>query len=750
MTPSENPQDRGPGDAVPGEQGSQQARQRTEHALYEAQSALRESNERLQLALAAGHLGDWTWDAVSDVVSLSERAAHIFGFPCERLITWASLRGVLHEDDRERARAAVDRALLDRTDHNIEFRVRISPSEVRWVEAYGRSRYTSDGAPVGMTGIVQDITARKNAEDALRDETRILELLNDTGAHLSQKLELVELVQAATDAATEMSGARFGAFFYNVSTDAGESYMLYTLSGAPRASFDKLGHPRATPIFEPTFRGEGPIRLGDVLTDPHYGQWAPHFGMPQGHLPVRSYLAVPVVSRSGEVIGGLFFAHPEPDVFTERAERLVMGVAAQAAIAIDNARLYEAAQRSSEDRKRLLEAERVARAAAERMSEMKDQFLATLSHELRTPLAAILGWAQVLRRSGAKTEADLARGLEAIERNARMQKELIEDLLDMSRIASGKVRLDLTTVDPATFIDSAIDTVRPSADAAGIVIESSMDDHARNVTGDAARLQQVVWNLLSNAIKFTSRGGRVAIRVRNEGVYVEIRVSDTGIGIRPEFLAHLFERFRQADASTTRKYGGLGLGLSIVKNLVELHGGSVHAESEGEGRGATFSVLLPAAPSPHGDARMLAERIPPLLESLGLDSLDLSGVRVLIVDDDTDSRELIGHVLSDCAASVIAAGSAVEALELVQQLRPHVMVSDIGMPEVDGIDLLRRIRALGHERGGNTPAIALTAFARSEDRRRVLSAGYSEHLAKPVEAAKLVAAVAAAASRTES
>jgi len=381
---------------------------------------------------------------------------------------------------------------------------------------------------------------------------------------------------------------------------------------------------------------------------------------------------------------------------------------------------------------------------------MKDQFLATLSHELRTPLAAILGWAQVLRRSGAKTEADLARGLEAIERNARMQKELIEDLLDMSRIASGKVRLDLTTVDPATFIDSAIDTVRPSADAAGIVIESSMDDHARNVTGDAARLQQVVWNLLSNAIKFTSRGGRVAIRVRNEGAYVEIRVSDTGIGIRPEFLAHLFERFRQADASTTRKYGGLGLGLSIVKNLVELHGGSVHAESEGEGRGATFSVLLPAAPSPHGDARMLAERIPPLLESLGLDSLDLSGVRVLIVDDDTDSRELIGHVLSDCAASVIAAGSAVEALELLQQLRPHVMVSDIGMPEVDGIDLLRRIRALGHERGGNTPAIALTAFARSEDRRRVLSAGYSEHLAKPVEAAKLVAAVAAAASRNES
>ena len=448
-----------------------------------------------------------------------------------------------------------------------------------------------------MTGICMDITSRKQAEEALRDETRILEILNDTGAMLSQKLELQDLVQAVTDAATALSGARFGAFFYNVTNDSGDSFMLYALSGAPREAFQDFGQPRATPLFGPTFHGADPIRAADVLADPRYGKWGPHHGMPPGHLPVRSYLAVPVVSRSGEVIGGLFFGHPEVGVFTERAERLVVGVAAQAAVAIDNARMFEAAQRAAEDRKRLLDSERVARAAAERMSEMKDQFLATLSHELRTPLSAILGWSQVLRRRGAKDDADVQRGLETIERNARMQTQLIEDLLDMSRIASGKVRLDVQAVQPAGFVEAAVETVRPAADAKSIALVTMVDPDVGTIMGDPGRLQQVVWNLLSNAIKFTPKDGRIETTVRWEPDHVEIRVTDTGIGIKPEFLAHLFERFRQADASTTRKYGGLGLGLSIVKNLVELHGGSVHAQSEGEDRGATFIVQLPARPA---------------------------------------------------------------------------------------------------------------------------------------------------------
>jgi PAS domain S-box-containing protein len=849
------------------------ARQRAEQALREAQSALRESNERLQLALAAGHLGDWTWDVATDEVSLSERAARIFGFPRERVVTWATLRERLHEDDRERARAAVDEALAKRADYNIEYRVRVAPGELRWVAAHGRGTYTPDGAVARMTGIVQDVTAhkreqdalsqsqarlqmaveagqmgdwewdiahgkvhwspglealhglapgmfggtfedfqrnmhtddrervlaaiahcleergdyrveyrivkpdgavawieargklvvdtddqpqrmtgicmditsRKQAEEALRDETRVLEILNDTGAMLSQKLELQALVQAVTDAATALSGARFGAFFYNVTNDSGDSFMLYALSGAPREAFQEIGQPRATPLFGPTFHGAGPIRSADVLADSRYGKWGPHHGMPPGHLPVRSYLAVPVISRSGEVIGGLFFGHPEVGVFTERAERLVVGVAAQAAVAIDNARMFEAAQRAAEDRKRLLDSERVARAAAERMSEMKDQFLATLSHELRTPLSAILGWSQVLRRRGVKDDADVQRGLETIERNARMQTQLIEDLLDMSRIASGKVRLDVQMVQPAALVEAANETVRPAADAKNIALLTMVEPNVGAITGDPGRLQQVVWNLLSNAIKFTPKDGRIETIVRREADHVEIRVTDTGIGIKPEFLAHLFERFRQADASTTRKYGGLGLGLSIVKNLVELHGGSVHAQSEGKDRGATFIVQLPARPAE--SERPARARIAPILEPLELASLDLSGIKVLIVDDDTDSRELIEHVLSDCAAEVIATGSATEALALVQRHHPDVLVSDIGMPDLDGFELLRRIRALGSECGGDTPAIALTAFARTEDRRRAVGAGYSVHLAKPVEASKLIATVASVAGR---
>jgi len=325
-----------------------------------------------------------------------------------------------------------------------------------------------------------------------------------------------------------------------------------------------------------------------------------------------------------------------------------------------------------------------------------------------------------------------------------MQTKLIEDLLDMSRIASGKVRLDMQQTHPAAFVEAAIETVRPAADAKNIALLTTLDTSVGPITGDPSRLQQVVWNILSNAIKFTPKDGRIDIAVRREALQVEIQITDTGIGIEPEFLAHLFERFRQADASMTRKYGGLGLGLSIVKNLVELHGGSVHAYSEGVGRGATFTVQLPA---PALDERPAGDRVAPILESLELQSQDLSGIKVLIVDDDADSRELIEQVLSECDAQVYAAGSAAEAIELVQEHQPDVLVSDIGMPDVDGFELIKRIRALDRESGGDTPAIALTAFARAEDRRRALAAGYSVHLAKPVEASKLIATVAAAAGR---
>jgi signal transduction histidine kinase/ActR/RegA family two-component response regulator len=447
------------------------------------------------------------------------------------------------------------------------------------------------------------------------------------------------------------------------------------------------------------------------------------------------------------VIGGLFFGHPSPDVFTERTERIIGGIAAQAAIAIDNARLYEAAQKAAEERERLLDSERSARAAAERLSELKDVFLANLSHELRTPLNAIVGWSQVLRR-GPKSEADIKKGLDTIERNARVQVQLIEDLLDMSRIASGMVRLDVRPVAPASFVEAAIDTMRPAAEARGITLEKVLDPVAGPVSGDPNRLQQVIWNLLSNAIKFTPRGGTVMVSMERVGSHVEIGVTDTGIGIRPEFLGHVFERFRQSDASTTRSHGGLGLGLSIVKYLVELHGGTVRAASEGEHRGATFTVQLPIMTVLHSPYRR--ERFDPVAttSASNLGAVDLSDVKVLVVDDEADARDLLERILADCKAQVRTASSAAEALQLLERYRPHVLISDIGMPDVDGYEFLKRARAIVQAKGEKLPAIALTAFAGSEDRNRALRAGFLLHVSKPVEPLELVATVANVAGRS--
>ena len=602
------------------------------------------------------------------------------------------------------------------------------------------------GRRAGRVWSFRDITERRRTEEALQDETRILELLNKTGTTLTEKLDLQGLVQVVTDSATQLSGAKFGAFFYTVTDDDGDSFQLYALSGAPREAFEKFGHPRATALFGPTFRGEAPIRSDDVLVDPRYGKSEPYRGMPPKHPPVRSFLSVPVISRSGNVIGGLFFGHPDPGVFTGKTERLIVGIAAQAAVAIDNARLYEAAQKAAEEREELLESERYARGEAERASQMKDEFLATLSHELRTPLSSILGWSQVLR-NGARSEADLQKGLDIIERNARVQTQLIEDLLDMSRIISGKVRMDIQPVEPLSFIEAAIETVRPAAEAKGIRLEKVLDPSGIPISGDPSRLQQVVWNLLSNAIKFTPRDGKVQVVLETVNSHVEIHVTDTGMGIEPRFLDHVFERFRQADASTTRRYGGLGLGLAIVKHLVELHGGSVRVRSEGTNRGATFTVSLPlmAVRREAGDGRVHPRS--PVAVPLDLKGVDLTGVKVLIVDDQIDARDLVARVLSDCNAQVLTAGNAEDALALVQSERPNVLVSDIGMPDVDGFELLRRIRALGESRGGKVPAIALTAFARSEDRTRALRSGFLVHVAKPVEPSELIASVASVAGR---
>jgi signal transduction histidine kinase len=396
---------------------------------------------------------------------------------------------------------------------------------------------------------------------------------------------------------------------------------------------------------------------------------------------------------------------------------------------------------------RLRDAEVRARADAEQASRARDEFVATVSHELRTPLNAVLGWARLLRL-GKLDAAGAARAIETIERSAAAQAQTVDDVLDVSRILRGELRLDVRTVDLIPVVEAAVDAVRTAAAARRIVLAMSLSARAGQVAGDQGRLQQVVWNLLSNAVKFTPNGGRVEVRLDREGEDVAIAVRDTGVGIDPSFAPHLFERFRQADSSSTRAHGGLGLGLALVRHLVEAHGGSVRAESEGRGRGATFVVRLPSAAPRRAQGVPAAPRAAVPLSAEGPWPLaGLSRLRVLVVDDDPDSREVVREVLEQAGAVVAVAGSAPEALRAIAERPPDVLLSDLGMPGEDGYQLMRRVRALDPVAGGSVPAAALTAYTQAENRRAAQEAGFQGYLSKPIDPAELTAAVARLAGR---
>ena len=396
------------------------------------------------------------------------------------------------------------------------------------------------------------------------------------------------------------------------------------------------------------------------------------------------------------------------------------------------------------ERESLLRREQVARMEAEGATRLKDEFLATVSHELRTPLNAITGWVHLLR-SGKLPQIDIERGLETIQRNADSQSRLINDLLDVSRIISGKLRLDVRPIALMSAIEAAVDTVRPTAEAKGVRLHAMLDPAVEPIAGDPERLQQVVWNLLTNAVKFSQKGGQVQIRLRKVEAYAELAISDTGAGIAPEFLPYVFHPFRQAEGTTTRKHPGLGLGLAIVRHLVELHGGSVSAASPGEGKGATFTVVLPTivAASPSHEAASHTVCSSSYLSELPT----LSGVRVLVVDDEADAREVLITMLRQAGASVLSAGSVADALTLLNRETFHVLVSDIGMPGEDGYAFIRSVRQRAVDAGGRIPAAALTAYARSEDRLRALAAGFQIHVPKPVQPEELVTVVASLAGR---
>jgi signal transduction histidine kinase/CheY-like chemotaxis protein len=420
---------------------------------------------------------------------------------------------------------------------------------------------------------------------------------------------------------------------------------------------------------------------------------------------------------------------PQDQLLSElRSELLASQTALQKALSANQTSL-EAGQ-----------SDRIRRAESERVGQIKDEFLANLSHEIRTPLNAILGWAQLLV-PGKSTDAELTEGLEVITRNARNQARLIDDLLDMSRIISGKMRLEVQRVDLPAVIDAAIESVKPAADAKRIKLQKVIDPIAGSTTGDPNRLQQVVWNLLINAIKFTPKEGKVQIVVERVDSHIELSVSDTGKGIAPEFLPHVFERFSQADNSARRGNGGLGLGLAIVKSLAELHGGSVRVKSGGEGKGTTFIMSLPISVVHSLDKTENMQHMTIGMDDSLLHTADLKGIKVMVVDDDADAIGLVKRIMEDCGAVVTACTSGIECLGCLPQVRPDVVIMDIGMPEMDGYMLIAKLRALSPEQGGQTPAIALTAFARSEDRRQAMLAGFDVHLAKPVEPGELVAVV---------
>ncbi|MBE7211258.1 MAG: response regulator [Gluconacetobacter diazotrophicus] len=597
----------------------------------------------------------------------------------------------------------------------------------------GRGRRQRERLATALTG--SKLEREELAAAALEERARLTRLEGDIGRALTRQGSLHDLLQASAEALVAHAGAAFARVWtYNVATQTLElavSAGLYTHLDGPHSRVP-LGKFKIGLIGSE----QQPHLTNQVVGDPRVGdqEWARRERM-------VAFAGYPLLVN-GELHGVLaMFSRGKLSDATFSALALVANTVALAI----RQRLADA------ERDRLLAETRAARDSAEASSRAKDEFIATVSHELRTPLNAILGWARLLGSDGSDPE--LAReAVSVIERNAVAQSRLVEDLLDVSRIISGKLRLNLRTVDLPEVVRAAVQSALPAAEVKALRVDTLIDPGAGPVSGDADRLQQVVWNLVSNAVKFTPKGGRVQVRLARVASQVELVVSDTGKGITPDFLPHVFERFTQADASSTRQHAGLGLGLGITRHLVELHGGTVSVYSDGEGRGATFVVSLPIMVM-HAAAVGTPERAHPTVpvgegQGFQLDG-ELAGVRVVAVDDDADARKLLGAVLTRCLASVTVVASAAEALEAVRRERPDVLLSDVEMPGEDGYTLIGKVRALPAGEGGSTPAAALTAYARMEDRTRALRAGFQMHVPKPVDPAELVAVVANLAARSK-
>jgi PAS domain S-box-containing protein len=580
-------------------------------------------------------------------------------------------------------------------EYEADYRCIWPDDSIHWIKARGRAVAGANHQTARMVGVTLEITESKRTEEALR---RAVEFDEAVMKNMGEGLYTVDsqgLVTSMNPAAEKLFGWSFE-----------------ELRGLKMHDVMHYKHPDGSP-----FSGEDcpclqVLRQGATLNDHEDG-----FIRKDGTCFDVVYSSS-ALRESGTIIGLVV-------VFRDVTER----------------------KRTEEERERLLAREQAARQEAENASRLKDEFLATVSHELRSPLNAILGWSNLLRSGRLSAEASV-NAVQTIERNARSQTRLIEDLLDVSRIITGKLRLNVEPVQVVGIIKSAIDSVRPAAEAKGVKLQVTLDPNAGPVLGDAGRLQQVIWNLLSNAVKFTPKDGQVQVRLTRVNSHIEVVVSDTGQGIVPEFLPYVFDRFRQADGASTRTHGGLGLGLAIVRHITELHGGRVTADSPGQGKGATFTVELPLMVIHKiGEKEWVHPRVDREGRSGFEPLLSLDGVKVLVVDDEAETLLLLSTVLTQCGASVKTAASAEEGFTAVQAWRPNLIVSDIGMPGEDGYSFIKRVKTWARQEGTWIPAVALTAYARAEDRMKTLASGYQMHVAKPVDVAELITVIVSLVER---
>ncbi|HEX3249259.1 MAG TPA: CHASE domain-containing protein [Pyrinomonadaceae bacterium] len=606
------------------------------------------------------------------------------------------------------------------------------------IRARARAEQAAEGLKESEARIRETLTERERAEEALRQTAEALRDANQRAVlEYERLLERIKALAQALGTARELHEIYHALrLFTSVSIPCNGFFVsLYDSVRDVRtacygwADGSELNVSELPPMpVTTTGPNSRAVRTGEVIITNDYmraTQASPGIVVgPDNGLRPDSSIAVPMAVM-GRIIGSIEVQSYEKNVYRPEHATAMSMAANLTAVAIENVRL--------------LKLERTAREAAEESNRLKDEFLATVSHELRTPLTAILGWSRMLE-GGTLDDLVTQQAIETIWRNAKAQAQIVDDILDVSRIITGNLYLDLHPLEVVPVVENAINVVRPTADAKGIKIETYFDRTPAMISGDANRLQQVVWNLLSNAVKFTQHGGRVCVKVSQGGGAVEVSVSDTGQGINNEFLPYVFDRFRQADSTTTRQHGGLGLGLAIARHLVEIHGGTIRAESSGIGRGATFTIRLP-----------LIEAKPQFVDqnklSVAQSTQSLLGVNVLLVDDDSDTLTLMTTALTRRQANVIAVSSAGEAIQAITTKRPDVLVSDIAMPDEDGYGLIEKVRRLENGATQSIPAVAITAYAKEEDRERALSAGFQIYLAKPVELAELISVVARAAKR---